>query len=71
MEAKNSDNRDALRQAIGQLYDCHRFHHPSLRLAAMLPYHRTRNASISCQAPVLEQCGPMGQVSSSAHGAFI
>jgi hypothetical protein len=28
IEAKNSDSRDAIRQAIGQLYDHRRFHEP-------------------------------------------
>ena len=28
IEAKNSDSRDAIRQAIGQLYDYRRFHQP-------------------------------------------
>jgi hypothetical protein len=38
IEAKNSDSRDALRQAIGQLYDYRRFHQPPLHLAVLLPY---------------------------------
>ena len=38
IEAKNSDNRDAVRQAIGQLYDYRRFHEPPVRLAVLLPY---------------------------------
>lgn len=38
IEAKNSDSREALRQAIGQLYDYRRFHEPSVRLAVLLPY---------------------------------
>jgi hypothetical protein len=38
IEAKNSDGRDALRQAIGQLYDYRRFHEPPVHLAVLLPY---------------------------------
>jgi hypothetical protein len=37
IEAKNSDSRDALRQAIGQLYDYRRFHQPPVHLAVLLP----------------------------------
>ncbi len=38
IEAKNSDDRDALRQAIGQLYDYRRFHESPVNLAVLLPY---------------------------------
>jgi hypothetical protein len=38
IEAKNSDSRDPIRQAIGQLYDYRRFHQPPVRLAVLLPY---------------------------------
>lgn len=38
IEAKNSDNRDAVRQAIGQLYDYRRFHEAAIRLAVLFPY---------------------------------
>jgi hypothetical protein len=38
IECKNSDSRDALRQAIGQLYDYRRFHESSVELAVLLPY---------------------------------
>jgi hypothetical protein len=38
IEAKHSHARDALRQAIGQLYDYRRFHAPLPSLAVLLPY---------------------------------
>ena len=38
IEAKNSDSRDAIRLAIGQLYDYRRFHRPPVHLAILLPY---------------------------------
>lgn len=38
VEAKNSDSREAMRQAIGQLYDYRRFHQPHPHLAVLLPY---------------------------------
>jgi hypothetical protein len=38
IEAKNSDRRDAVRQAIGQLYDYRRFHGPPVHLAVLFPY---------------------------------
>ena len=36
--AKNSDSRDAIRQAIAQLFDYRRFHVTVLHLAVLLPY---------------------------------
>jgi len=38
VEAKNSDSRDGLRQAIGQLFDYRRFHEVDISLAVLLPY---------------------------------
>lgn len=38
IEAKNSDNRQNIRSAIGQLYDYRRFHDPTPKLAVLLPY---------------------------------
>ena len=34
-EAKNSDSKEALRMAIGQLYDYGRFYEPPVRLAVL------------------------------------
>jgi hypothetical protein len=46
IEAKNSESRDALRQAIGQLYDYRRFHEsPGPALAVLLPYRPTGDRS--------------------------
>lgn len=38
LEAKSSDGRDAVRQAIGQLYDYRRFHEVPPILAVLFPY---------------------------------
>lgn len=38
VEAKNSDSREALRSAIGQLFDYRRFHGHPPALAVLLPY---------------------------------
>jgi hypothetical protein len=38
IEAKASDSREVIRQAIGQLYDYRRFHQSPIRLAVLLPY---------------------------------
>ena len=38
IEAKNSDSREALRHAIGQLYDYRRYHKPPVHLAVLVPY---------------------------------
>lgn len=38
VEAKNSDSRDNVRTAIGQLYDYRRFHELDPVLAVLLPY---------------------------------
>jgi hypothetical protein len=38
IEAKSSDSRNLIRQAIGQLYDYRRFHQPPIRLVVLLPY---------------------------------
>lgn len=45
IEAKHSQARDALRQAIGQLYDYRRFHAPLPLLAVLLPYRPTGDRS--------------------------
>jgi hypothetical protein len=41
IEAKSAQGRDALRQAIGQLYDYRRFHNPDPALAVLLAYEPT------------------------------
>lgn len=61
IEAKNSDSRDAIRRAIGQLYDYRRFHQPQPRLAVLLP-DRPADDRLDCSVvPVSKQCGPMDQ----------
>jgi hypothetical protein len=58
IEAKSAQGRDALRQAIGQLYDYRRFHNPDPALAVLLAYEPTgdrgallRSASIAAIWP--------------------
>jgi hypothetical protein len=58
IEAKSAQGRDALRQAIGQLYDYRRFHDPDPVLAVLLAYEPTgdrgallRSASIGAIWP--------------------
>jgi hypothetical protein len=72
IEAKNSDSRDAIRQAIGQLYDYRRFHQPPLQLAVLLPYKPNAERldllqSAGIEAVWLHEPG----FRDSAHGAFI
>ena len=50
IEAKNSDSREALRMAIGQLYDYRRFHEPPVRLAVLLPHQPESRPSPSLKA---------------------
>ena len=48
IEAKNSDSRDALRAAIGQLYDYRRFHEPLPPRPARRCYGPTRSGLLPC-----------------------
>lgn len=50
IEAKNSDSREALRVAIGQLYDYRRFYEPPVRLAVLLPHRPNLGRSILLQS---------------------
>ncbi len=72
IEAKNSDSRDALRQAIGQLYDYRRFHSPQVRLAVLLPYPPNPDGLALLRSAGIEVVWPHGPgFRDSARGAFI
>jgi hypothetical protein len=71
IEAKNSDSRDALRQAIGQLYDYRRFHQPLIRLAVLLPYPPKAERLDLLQSAGIEALWPHGPgFRDSAGGVF-
>ena len=72
IEAKNSDSRDAIRQAIGQLYDYRRFHQPPPRLAVLLPYRPTDDRLNLLRSAGIEAVWPHGSgFSDSADRAFV
>lgn len=72
IEAKNSDSRDALRQAIGQLYDYRRFHEPPVRLAVLLPYRPNPDCLALLRSAGIEAVWPHGPgFRDSARGAFV
>jgi hypothetical protein len=72
IEAKNSDSRDALRQAIGQLYDYRRFHQHPVQLAVLLPYPPTAERLDLLRSAGVEAVWPHGSgFRDSAQGAFI
>jgi hypothetical protein len=72
IEAKNSDSRDAIRQAIGQLYDYRRFHEPPIRLAVLLPYRAEGDRLALLRSAGVETVWPHGsRFRDSAHGAFV
>lgn len=72
IEAKNSDSRDAVRQAIGQLYDYRRFHEPPVRLAVLFPYQPNADRLALLRSAGIEAIWPHGPgFRDSAHGAFV
>jgi hypothetical protein len=72
IEAKNSDSRDAIRQAIGQLYDYRRFHEPPVHLAVLLPYPPNADRLELLRSAGIEAVWPHGPgFRDSARGAFI
>lgn len=72
IEAKNSDSRDAIRQAIGQLYDYRRFHRPPPRLAVLLPRRPTDDRLVLLRSAGIEAVWPRGAgFSDSAHRTFV
>jgi hypothetical protein len=72
IEAKNSDSREALRMAIGQLYDYRRFHQPSpAHLAVMLPYQLDAERLDLLHSAGIEALWPHGNgFRDSAEGAL-
>jgi hypothetical protein len=72
IEAKNSDGRDAIRQAIGQLYDYRRFHKTPIRLAVLFPYRPEAERLDLLRSAGIEALWPEGAgFLDSADGAFI
>jgi hypothetical protein len=72
IEAKNSDSRDAIRLAIGQLYDYRRFHEPPVRLAVLLPYQPNPERIDLLQSAGIEAVWPHGSgFRDSADDAFV
>jgi hypothetical protein len=72
IEAKNSDSRDKLRQAIGQLYDYRRFHQPAIHLAVLLPYKPTAERIDLLRSAGIEAVWPHGaRFYDSAGGVFV
>jgi hypothetical protein len=71
IEAKNSDCRDAIRQAIGQLYDYRRFHQLPVQLAVLLPYQPNPDRLDLLRSASIEAIWPYGSgFRDSAHGTF-
>lgn len=71
IEAKISDGRDQLRQAIGQLYDYRRFHTPPVRLAVLLPYQPIPERMDLLRSAGIEAIWPHGSgFRDSVHGAL-
>jgi len=72
IEAKNSDSRDAVRQAIGQLYDYRRFHEQPIRLAVLFPYKPNADRLALLRSAGVEAVWPHGTgFLDSASGAFV
>jgi hypothetical protein len=72
IEAKNSDSREALRQAIGQLYDYRRFHQPPVLLALLLPYRPNRDGLALLRSAGIEAIWRHGpRFHDSANGRFV
>jgi hypothetical protein len=72
IEAKNSDSRDALRQAIGQLYDYRRFHQPPVHLAVLLPYKLNSERLDLLRSAGIEAVWPYrSKFHDSADGVFV
>ena len=73
IEAKNSDGREAIRQAIGQLYDYRRFHKQAPpKLAVLLPYKPTADRMDLLRSADIHAIWPHGAgFLDSAHGDFV
>ena len=62
IEAKNSESREALRMAIGQLYDYCRFDEPPVRLAVLLSHPPVETGSPCCKAQASSDLGTWSRV---------
>jgi hypothetical protein len=72
IEAKNSDSREALRQAIGQLYDYRRFHQLPVHLAVLLPYKLNSERLDLLRSAGIEAVWPYrSKFHDSADGVFV
>jgi len=71
IEAKNSDAREALRMAVGQLYDYRRFHEPPVSLAVLLPHQPSPDGLALLQSAGIDAIWPHGEgFQDSANGTF-
>ncbi len=72
IECKNSDGRDAIREAIGQLFDYRRFHSEPPRLAVLLPYKPNADRLDLLRSVGIEALWPHGDgFRDSANGQFV
>lgn len=72
IEAKNSDDRNAVRQAIGQLYDYRRFHEPPIHIAVLFPYKPSPDRLHLLQSADVQALWPHGnKFLDSARGRFV
>lgn len=72
IEAKDSDSRERLRIAIGQLYDYRRFHEPPVHLAVLLPCKPDSDGLALLQSAGIEAIWPDGiGFRDSANGSFV
>jgi hypothetical protein len=72
IEAKNSDSRERLRMAIGQLCDYRRFHGPPVHLAVLLPHQPGPDGLALLQSIGIEAIWPHGTgFRDSANGTFV
>lgn len=72
IEAKNSDSRIALRQAIGQLHDYRRFHESPIHEAVLLPYRPEGDRMDLLDSAGIHAVWPHGTLfRDNAHGMFV
>lgn len=72
VEATNSDSREVLRMAMGQLYDYCRFHEPPVRLAVLLSNQPSLDRLALLQSAGIEAIWPHGTgFRDSANGSFV
>jgi hypothetical protein len=72
IEAKSSDSRSAIREAIGQLYDYRRFHDGPIVLAVLLPYKPSTDKLNLLASASIETIWPYGdRYRDSARGLLV